>query len=179
MRRFLHQHQKTITFLIGCVLIPLLLFCAFLWTGFSERNLSGLLSEKAFFPFAHLGCLFMLMWLDYTLWRISNHAESPKKRMVQIVIMSVLIILALFIIWQTDSPFLQSVHIFLSYAAFVYMNLMFHRYCSSYVNERNIYLCIAATAFLISLGAGEVLGVSEVLYGAGCSVLLTLIALKN
>lgn len=98
---------------------------------------------------------------------------------MQIVIMSVLIILALFITWQTDSPFLQSVHIFLSYAAFVYMNLMFYRYCSSYVNERNIYLCIAATAFLISLGAGEVMGVSEVLYAAGCSVLLTLIAMKK
>jgi ABC-type Na+ efflux pump permease subunit len=179
MHKFLLQHQKMLIFSIGCVLIPCMLASTLLWMGFSERNFSGLLAESTFFPWIHIGSLLMLAWLCMMLWIIARDSRDKKQIIIQLLILSILISSALFIRWDFDNSLLQSIHIFLSYAAFVYMNLMFYRYCSSYVNERNIYLCIAATAFLISLGAGEVLGVSEVLYGAGCSVLLTLIVLKN
>lgn len=179
MQRFLLQHQKALILTIGCGLIPLVLISTLLWIGISERNLSGLLIEPAFFPYVHIAFLFMLAWLILMLEMIAAKVSDARKRHMQFLLMGVLITAALFIGWHPENGMIQTVHIILSYAAFVYMNVLFFRYCYLYEKERMIYLALSATAFVISVAAGEVSGISEVLYASGCSVLLSLIAVKQ
>lgn len=171
----LHRCRPLI-FGIGCVIIPLILLSTLLWIGFSERNLSGLLSEPSFFPFVHIAFFLMLGWLLFMLYLISG---KERKIHAQLVLLAVLISGALCIGYKPDSPLMQSVHLILSYGSFAYMNLLFYRICGFYVRERNIYLSVGLAALLISFTAGVVSGISEVLCGSCCSILLTRIALKN
>ena len=179
MHKFLLQHQKVLIFSIGCVLIPCMLASTLLWMGFSERNFSGLLAESTFFPWIHIGSLLMLAWLCMMLWIIARDSRDKKQIIIQLLILSILISSALFIRWDFDNSLLQSIHIFLSYAAFIYMNLLFYRYCHLYLYEGKIYLALVFTAFMISLSQGVIMGISEVLYAGTCSVLLSLIAMKK
>ena len=169
-------HCRAFIFAVGCVIIPLILCSTLLWIGFSERNLSGLLSEPSFFPFVHIAFFMMLGWLLLMLYIISGR---QRKIHAELILLAVLISGALCIGYKPDSPAMQSVHLILSYGAFAYMNLLFYRTCGFYVRERNIYLSVCFCALLISFTAGVVSGISEVLYGSCCSILLTLIALKN
>lgn len=178
MRGFLLQHQKKLILFIGCGLIPFILLSTLLWIGFSERNLSGLLTEPSFFPFVHIAFLLMLAWLVFVLSRIAQPVSPLSRRVKEFSLMSVLIAMALFLGWDPDNGMIQTVHIILSYAAFVYMNVLFFRYCYMYEKERKIYLALAFTAFMISVAYGEVSGISEVLYASACSILLSWIASK-
>jgi hypothetical protein len=150
-----------------------------LYIGLSERNLSGLLNEAAFFPFAHLAAMFMLGWLIYLLKILADQSSSKLKPVPSLILLAVLITAALWIGWSGENGLIATVHILLSYGGFVWMNVLFYawaRYSTRYVK---IYICLGFTAFMLSVSLGYVSGISEVLYGAGCSVLLSLCAVSQ
>lgn len=147
-----------------------------LYIGFSERNLSGLLNEAAFFPFVHLCAMFMLAWLIYLLKILSERSSSKLKPVPSLLLLAVLITAALWIGWSSENSFIATVHIVLSYGGFVWMNVLFYAWASYNQTYVRIYLCLGFTAFMLSVGLGYVSGISEVIYGVGCSVLLSLLA---
>ena len=177
MHEFLVQHEKELIFLTGCIFLPCLLLTALFYVGFSERNISGLLNERQLFPLIHLAALLLLGWLDFTLTRIAGKQGNTDHLKMRLTMMSVLICLALFIPYN-ESPFVQTVHVVLTYAAFVYMNTVYWRLCRYDLTVRNVYLCALATAFFLCLGAGEIIGIAEVIYASACSILLSVLALK-
>ena len=179
MRKTDRQLKNHLILFIGCLIIPGLLLLTLLYIGFSERNLSGLLNEEAFFPYVHIAAMFMLAWLVYLLGILSRRCESKLKTVPSLFLLALLISASLWIGWSSTDGFLATVHIMLAYAGFVWMNVLFYawaRYSTRYVK---IYICLGFTAFMLSVSLGYVSGISEVLYGAGCSVLLSLCAVSE
>jgi hypothetical protein len=150
-----------------------------LYIGLSERNLSGLLNEAAFFPFAHLAAMFMLGWLIYLLKILADQSSSKLKPVPSLILLAVLITAALWIGWSGENGLIATVHILLSYGGFVWMNVLFYEWASYNQTYVRIYLCLSFTAFMLSVGLGYVSGISEVIYGSGCSVLLSILAAKE
>lgn len=179
MHKHLSDSRKRIIFLIGCILIPLLLLSALFYIGFSERNLSGLLNESAYFPFVHVSSFVMLAWLVFLLSVCSSAHCTRKHAFRKLGILILLISASLIIGYSFESSFIATLHIALAYAGLVYMNVLFYEWCREHTDIVRIYICLTLTAFLFSAGSGYVSGISEVLYGAGCSVLLTVCALRD
>ena len=176
MLRFLKQQKQFLILLCGCLLIPFLLCLTLFYIGFSERNLSGLLNEEAFFPYIHLGGMFMLAWLIYILKELADRCESKLKTAPSLLLLAVLITSSLWIGWSSTDGLTATVHIMLAYGGFVWMNILFYAWARFYTAAVKIYVCLGFTAFILSVSLGYVSGISEVIYGAGCSVLLALCA---
>ena len=170
------QYRSMIKF-TGVFLIPAMLACSLLFTGFHEVNLTGMLNDPAWGMTAKVSAVMMLAWLLLMLALIAKGTERYLK--LRLCVLAILIIAALFIPYSNEESILSGFHIAISYAAFIWMNLLFFRYCRFYTNERNIYVCVSVFAFMLSLTTGMVTGISEIVYGIACSILLTLIALKN
>ena len=150
MHGFFVQHQSRIRRCIGMILIPLLCASCFLYTGFGERNLSGLLNEAVWKPYVLAGCALMLAWLVHCLNRIAYQTEKAD-RIRSLTVLSILIAAALLLPWSGFGSLMSDIHIAVSYAAFVWMNLLFYRWCRFYEAERNIYICLMMTSFMPAL----------------------------
>ena len=176
---FMRQRKRILILFTGCLLVPFLLGLTLFYIGFSERNLSGLLNEPSFFPYVHIAAMCMLAWLIYLLNILARKCDSRLKPGPGLVLLALLISGALWIGWSSTNGFLAFVHIALGYGGLVWMNVLFYawvRYETRYVN---IYICLCFTAFIWSVSKGYVSGISEVLYAAGCSVLLSLYAAEK
>ena len=161
----------------GIFLIPCMLACSLLYTGFHEVNLTGMLNDPVWGIAAKAASLLMLGWLLGMLYVIAK--DTDRYLWLRLAVLAILIIAALFIPYSNEESLLSGFHIAVSYAAFIWMNMLFFRYCRFCAIERNIYVCVSVFAFLLSLTTGMVTGISEIIYAAACSILLSLIALKS
>ncbi|MBR4164288.1 MAG: hypothetical protein IKR11_12250 [Solobacterium sp.] len=163
------QRKYFINIIIGCFVIPIVLFLPKYFIGFEEYNFTGLLTEQKYAFVFHFLSVILLVWLHQM---IIFHLPQKKK---EIRISSLLILFALFFPYAKDNQIISTIHIMSAYAAFIFFNMLFFQILFMHRNYMQIYLCVLAFVFMHSFVHGAVTGVSEVAWASGVSIIISLI----
>lgn len=159
-------YKRTAVQLAGYILIPAYYLIPALMHIHSDLNYTGMLRE----PFYLCSSVLIMIWFLFLLYRL----DIPKGKLV---ILAVMMILPLALPYGS-SRFLSEFHVICGYALFVYVSLilipLFQLYELAY-----IYTGICACAVLYCFVKGEVTWLSEGVYGALVSVLITLCMQKK
>lgn len=170
MRHFSPQLKKRIVLIIGCVVIPLLLFAPLLAYGMDSYNVTGLLNRDGSGILFHVLAMLLLIWTDILLIRLQKQQHISSKTLIPL---NLLILLALFIPYKEGKPLLNTVHITAAYAAFAFFTCYFIFLIHTCQKYLTIFLMTLIFCVFLSLTAGKVTGLSEVLFASVTSILLT------
>lgn len=178
MQNFIHQHERKLILLIGCLLIPAVFLVSLFIMEMPYENISGLLDDPVWHLPSHIVFLLMLAWLCFCLYRIGMKTVQKELVMYDLGVLALLAVIALALPYRETSQLISSLHIVAAYSAFIWMNILFYRYAKTETGMRNIYLPVVLFSFLHSLTYGAVTGVSEAVYGAAVSIMITILCAR-
>ncbi|MCR5794118.1 MAG: hypothetical protein K6G61_02055 [Solobacterium sp.] len=156
----MRKYRTAVLCLIGYILIPAYYLIPALMHIHSDLNYTGVLQH----PFFLCSSVAILIWFLFLLHRLS----VGKKKLV---ILAVMMILPL-VLPYGGSRLLSEFHVLAGYALFVYVSLLLIPLFQLY-GLAHIYAAVTACAVLYSFSMGEVTWLSEGVYGAAVSVLMT------
>ena len=169
MRHFSPQLKKILIRINGCVLIPLLLCVPLFCFGTDDYNVTGLLNLKDYVLLFHILAIVLLFWTDLLLWKIMKKQHVTTRILIPL---NILILLALFLPYEEGKSTLNTLHILAAYTAFVIFTCLFVKLMHMNQIFLNIFIMTCILCLLLSLTAGKVTGLSEVLFGSITSILL-------
>ncbi len=175
MQIFIHQHERILILITGCLIIPALFLVCLMIIGMPYTNITGLLDDPVWRVPAHILFLLMLGWLCFCLYRIGMRNTPQELVLYDLGILALLIVIALFLPYRDTSQLISSLHIVAAYSAFIWMNILFWRYAGHEKKMAGIYLLVVLFSFLHSLTMGAVTGLSEIVYGITVSVMVSLL----
>lgn len=165
MQKTFHQHK--LIFIIGCVIIPSILYGALFY--YKEENISGLLKTISL-P-AYIICFLLLAWLVFLLF----HEGKNILKHLDYIVLIILISISLLLPYTSEAAINSNLHIIFAYAALIFMNILFYKIHFNNFKYRNIYSIICLFCFFHCVLAMRITGLAEVTYASAVSILLTLL----
>ena len=156
----MRNHKTAVLCLIGYALIPAYYLVPALMHINSDLNYTGVLRH----PFFLCSSVLIMIWFLFLLHRLS----VDKKKIVILAVMMTLPLVLPYGAGRLASEF----HVISGYALFVYVSLVLIPLFQLY-GLAHIYAAVTACALLYSFSMGEVTWLSEGVYGAAVSVLMT------
>ena len=179
MRDFIHQHEKEVILFTGCSLIPAVMFAILFLMDYPYGNVTTLLNDPRWKIPTHVLALLMIYQLVFCLYRIGIR-EKPKKTVVHDLLILVFLLAAtIFTPYFPYFTFYSVAHVTLALISLFWLNYMFVTYCRGSETIRNAYDMACLFSFLHCMTYGEITGLSEIVYGAALSVLVSVEAAKQ
>jgi hypothetical protein len=167
------QIEKWIRILCGYVIFPCLLITALFKAGISEYNFSGLLNKDGWRSTMMTASLIMLVWCIRTLLLCSRkEIVHQKKVSFWLCLFSISTMGAVFTPYVA-SELSATIHLFFSYTAVIFFNIVLYFLFQRNSSARNIYLAVTFFCVLLCFTKGEISGAAELIYACMVSVLLT------
>lgn len=160
---FIHQHQFLFRKITGTIFIPVTLCLWFIHHDLFTDNFTGLLNDASLFPFLHIYCFSLLVWMDHILIR---------KRNIFTWGFEICAVLAAVIPYRMDSSLLQSMHLLFSYGAFLLFQQIILTRIINQPELLSLYLGTCILCFLLTITFSSIVGFTELLYAITISILI-------
>lgn len=176
MSKKFFQLEKYVRLFCGYLLFPFLLTFGLWKAGFTDYNITGLLNLSHMSIATRTIAVCMLVWILRTLYIISQQQLMIKEKMQRyIFLFAICALLAIFIPYIVGTIY-STLHLLFSYVSFFLFNLILFYLLKPYSICWQIYLCVILFAILLCFTAGQITGLSELIYAITVSVLLSYIS---
>lgn len=167
--RFL-QIEKFLRALCGYILFPVLMIFALLRAGIQNYNFTGLLNLAPAAVYIKSAAFLMLVWYIRTFILLKNN-ESRAFRLC-------LILFSICAAGAVLTPYINgtayaAIHLFFSYSALLFFQILLLPLLISESVFRLLYIGGTFFCAMLCLSAGEISGLSELIYACMISELLT------
>ena len=179
MRKKFLQLENQFRLLCGFLLFPLFLILLMCRAGIQEYNFTGLLNLPRQGIYIKAMACMILVWVLRTVWILACHrlqkTMSFRIRMILFTIFAIGAIVTPYV----DGSFDATMHLFFSYGAAIFFNIMLYALYPVDNKIRTIYLAILFFCALLCVAEGKITGLSELIYACMVSILLSYDSKEN
>lgn len=173
MRKKFLQLEYQFRLFCGFILFPLFLILLMCRAGIQEYNFTGLLNLPGQGIYIKAMACIILVWMLRTVWILAYHRlQKPMSFRIRMILFTIFTLGAIATPY-VDGSFYATLHLFFSYSAAIFFNVMLYTLYPADNKIRTIYLAILFFCVLLCVAEGKITGLSELIYACMVSILLS------